>query len=111
MSAASRYWQLIRLDAAGKRVADEIVSAKAFFTQAFPQYLTGEDVPDTDIHRQLLQWWKIENTHPAQLCLRCYISSLLEQACIQLETNFGSNYSFTRYDLFPIILNDIIVFI
>lgn len=109
MSAALRYWQLIRLDAAGKRIHEEIASAKAFFTQAFPQFLTSQDVSDADIHRHLLQWWKSDATHPAQLCLRCYISSLLEQACIQLETNFGSNYNFTRYDLFPIILNDIIV--
>lgn len=118
MSIASRYWLLIRLNATGNRQIEEIAVAKAFFTSTFPNGANIENLLDGEIQRHLWECWQNSllaneptsniNPHPAQLCLRCFISSVIEQVCIQLETNFGNNYGFTRRDLFPLVLNDII---
>jgi len=114
MSAVSRYWRLIRIDAAGNRKAEEIALAKAFFLSRFPQFASGGNLPDAGVQRQLLSWFRsnlpetdISNQNLAEMCLRCLISNSIEQACIQLETNFGSNHGFTRYDLFPLVLTDV----
>lgn len=116
MSAASRYWLLYRLDAAGNRKIEEIAAAKAFFTQAFGEYTHSDNVPNAKIQRQLWHQWRTPSpassnatSHPAELCLRCYISSTIEQVVVQLEASFGSNYGFTCKDLFPLVLNDVIV--
>jgi hypothetical protein len=115
MTAASRYWKLVRLDATGRRKVEEIVSAKAFFGQQFPDLATGSDVPDTVIQRQLLALLGDAQEAPvdeatsylnAERCLRCFISSQIEQVCLQLEVQFGSDRGFTRYDLFPFVLDD-----
>lgn len=114
MSAASRYWLLLRIDATGRRVRQEIAPALAFFAQIFPQFVAAENVPDASIQRLLVEMWQTailgsNDVHPAELCLRCFISSTIEQVVVQLETSFGNNYGFTRHDLFPFVLNDIIV--
>jgi hypothetical protein len=38
MNSASRYWILIKIDAAGKRKIEEILPAKAFFLASFPEF-------------------------------------------------------------------------
>ncbi|OKH29773.1 hypothetical protein NIES2119_32005 [[Phormidium ambiguum] IAM M-71] len=122
MSSASKYWSLIRLDATGNSRVEEITVAKAFFTSTFPEVITNENLVDAQIQRQLWEDWRTSLTvnqaskvstnnttvHPAELCLRCFISSVIEQVCIQLEINFGNNYGFTRRELFPLVLNDVI---
>lgn len=122
MSTASKYWLLIRLDATGNSKIEEIATAKAFFTSMFPEVITTESLLDGEIQRQLWENWQTSlatnqaievstsNTriYPPELCLRCYISSVIEQVCIQLEINFGNHYGFTRRDLFPLVLNDVI---
>ena len=115
MSSASKYWLLIRLDATGNTKIEEIAAAKAFFASIFPQVITSENFLDTEIQCQLWENWRTSlavnqsiEVDPAELCLRCFISSVIEQVCIQLEINFGNNYGFTRRDLFPLVLNDVI---
>lgn len=117
MGAASRYWRLVRLDATGRRI-EEIISAKAFFQQQFPELAGQMDVPDALIQRRLLHLHRdssealggdAKSNLMAECCLRCFISNQIEQVCIQLEAQFGSEHGFTRYDLFPFVLDDVSV--
>jgi hypothetical protein len=116
MGAASKYWRLVRLDATGKRKVEEIDAAKAFFQQQFLDLVGQVDAPDALIQRRLLDLLRDGSEAPssdatshlmAEHCLRCFISNQIEQVCIQLETQFGSEHGFTRYDLFPYVLDDI----
>lgn len=116
MSAASRYWNLIRIDAHRGYKREEIPEAKAFFLAHFPQFASGHDVPELFIQRQLWHWVRGEECDGdtcrqtlAELCLRCYISKQIEQACIHLAAKFGIHHGFTRYDLFPFVLTDVAV--
>jgi len=116
MSAASKYWTFIRIDAALRRKSSEIAEARAFFLAQFPEFASAVKVPESLIQRRLLHWYRneeaVEDTAKptlAELCLRCFISTQIEQACIQLEGKFGKNHGFSRYDLFPFVLTDVIV--
>jgi hypothetical protein len=116
MNAASRYWNLIRIDAQRGCKREEIPEAKAFFLQHFPEFAAGQKVPELVIQRRLWHWVRGEETDGdtakaslAELCLRCFISKQIEQACIHLETKFGIHHGFTRYDLFPFLLTDVAV--
>ena len=111
MGTASRYWKLIRLDAAGKRQIQELASVKAFFYQEFPELKHQIEVSDRAIQRRLLELYRdrsITNRDrlTPECSLRCFISYQIEQVCIQLERCFGSTYGFTRYDLFVLVLDD-----
>ncbi len=110
MSTASRYWTLVRIDAAGKRKIEEIASAKAFFLSSFPEFMAQSEVPDTLIQRQLLHWMRREATQEegllAQRCLQCFISNQAERVCQQLEAQFGAEHGFTCRDLLPFVLDD-----
>lgn len=113
MGSAARYWRLIRLDAAGKCKVEEIASAKAFFRQQFPDLVSQATVVDGAIQKQLLQLSHAATPNleasfqqAAMLCLRCFVSSQIEQVCSQLEMQFGSKHGFTRYDLLPFVLED-----
>jgi hypothetical protein len=115
MRAASKYWTFIRIAAHHGCKTEEIQEAKAFFLKQFPEFTSGQDVPELVIQRKLLQKVRGEKPHAdpsqstlGQLCLRCFISKQIEQACIQIEAKFGSNHGFTRYDLFPFVLTDVI---
>jgi hypothetical protein len=106
MSRVSRYWNLIRLDATGHRRIQEQADAKIFFQQQF----SGIDEPvQAELQAQLLT--QMRQGEPlaqqyAQLCLRCFISSQIEQVCINLEQQFGLTHGFSRTELFPLVLND-----
>lgn len=127
MSAASKYWTLVRIDAAGKRQIEVIPPAKTFFLASFPEFMPQSEVPDTLIQRQLLSWMRepSENTtrvfpfpgmkakgssdvsrHSlAQMCLLCFISSQIEQVCQKLTALFGTEHGFTVSDLLPFVLD------
>ncbi|MEW6493952.1 MAG: hypothetical protein AB1589_15785, partial [Cyanobacteriota bacterium] len=92
MSDASRYWTLVRIDAAGQCKIEPIASAKAFFLASFPEYLPHSEVSDAPIQRQLRHWMReagegqgmkavsVGNNNEAnrpflaKLCLQCFIS-------------------------------------
>ncbi len=113
MSSASRYWIQVKIDAAGNCRFLEILPAKAFFRESFPEFLTQSEVPDTVIQRQLVSWMRIakESQNPNQInlserCLQCFISNQIEQACHRLAAQFGLKNGFTKSDLLPLVLDD-----
>ncbi len=115
MGSASKYWQLVSLDVSGKRKIEEVISAKEFFQQQFPELVKKIEVQDTLVQRHLLELTSKGSKRAAaeekecllaESCLRCFISHQIEQVCIQLEVQFGREYSFTRYDLFCLVLDD-----
>jgi hypothetical protein len=115
MSAASRYWTIVKIDAAGKRKIEEIPSAKAFFLASFPDFTPQSEVPDTPIQRQLLHWMRepterdTNDTNKrflSELCLLCFISSQIERVCLQLVSHFGAEHGFTFGDLLSRVLDE-----
>lgn len=117
MGSASRYWKLVRLDRRGRRTVEEIVPAKGLFRQQFPDLTSQSHVPERTIELHLLgllgqssEASVVDNAVPllAEQCLRCYISSQIEQVCLQLEFQFGREHGFTRSELFPFVLDDVL---
>jgi hypothetical protein len=114
MGNASTYWHLVRLDSSGRNRVESIFSAKTFFQQHFGNPLERERISDELVQSELLQLIKetgedlgeTERSSLAKLCLRCFISHIIEQVCVQLETQFGTQHGFTRYDLFPFVLDE-----
>ncbi|MBP0016653.1 MAG: hypothetical protein J7647_03745 [Cyanobacteria bacterium SBLK] len=49
---------------------------------------------------------KLKQQAIAGLCLRCYISHSIAQACAQLVQQFGATYGFSPRDILPIVLTD-----
>ncbi|WP_263420101.1 hypothetical protein [Tolypothrix sp. PCC 7601] len=104
MSEASRYWQLVRIDAGGNRRIQQIPAAKSFYSQVFERL-----TPDADIQGKLLDLYRHSSGETALLaerCLLCFLSWILEQGCLQLERKFGQKHNFTASDLFPYVLDD-----
>jgi hypothetical protein len=119
MGVASRYWQLVKIDGAGRRQIQEISAAKAFFVDVFPAIASGggngiadntdRHVPDAEIQLQLLQLSRdapADRCLLAQRCLLCFISWQIEQVCLQLAAKFGSVHGFSCADLLPYVLDD-----
>ncbi|WP_414551997.1 hypothetical protein [Anabaena sp. CCY 0017] len=109
MSSAFRYWQLVTIDAAGKRKIKEITPAKVFFADRFPEYTAESDVPDAMVQRKLLHLSRDSCTDIcclAERCLLCLISWQIEQVCWQLEAQFGKAHGFSYRDLLPYVLDD-----
>lgn len=108
--AKSKYWELVRIDAAGNRQILEIAAAKEFFTSAFSEFSSSSDVPADDIQQQLLRWVRditdSERHILAERCLLCFISWQIEEVCLQLERQFGTEHGFTDCDLLPYVLDD-----
>jgi hypothetical protein len=110
-----RYWNIWRIDPAGDRVGFKCAAVPA--AQAFLQTqqlgnntrisLTTED---KNITIALLSWFQ-DSTHDAVarsqsgLCLRCYVSESILNACRKLDNLFGGD-QFTYRDLLPFVLND-----
>jgi len=115
MRAASRYWRLIRLRASGQRQIDDIAEAKTFFQDLITPSASPER-SDSEVQRQLWQMMRTNHDggaigpsmalHPAGLCLRCFISYQIDQVCLKLAAQFGSQHGFTREDLLPFVLDD-----
>ncbi len=109
MDVASKYWQLVGIDASGKRKMREIPAAKAFFTETFGDFTAKDNIPDSDIQHQLIKKCRDGNSEASQLaecCLRCYISWLIEQVCWQLAAKFREHHGFSCSDLLPYVLDD-----
>ena len=107
MDVTSKYWRIIRIDAAGNRKIQKVPSAKTFCTKIFCDINT-DDVSDDNIQSQLLYLYRETSTEESTLaerCLLCFISWIIEQACRQLETKFGKNHGFSFNDLLPYVLD------
>ena len=118
MSAASKYWQFIGFNAAGQRRVEVLDTAKYFFESFWDDL--GRKHPqkfesDGFIQRQL--WDYVQATcerpflgdnvpeSPAELCLRCCVSHLIEQSCSQLGQQFGKSHQFDYLELLPLVLD------
>ncbi len=114
----AHYWTLIKLDASGNSQAKELATVKQFVTQQFPaaQSMDGTDRADPELNsvqvqQRLVNFTRNASVGPdiranAALGLRCFISHQIQQICLQLEHQFGAYYGFSRYDLFPFVLDD-----
>ncbi|HEY9642151.1 MAG TPA: hypothetical protein V6C57_16815 [Coleofasciculaceae cyanobacterium] len=116
MGSSSRYWRLVRLDTTGQRRVEEVADAKHFFQQQFAEFTGQLEVPDAVIQRQCVDLMRrVEPSlgdRPAalaEICLRCFISHQIDAICQQLANQFGSQHGFTRNDLLPYVLDDVLV--
>lgn len=113
-NAGSHYWTLVKINAAGQCRTEEIPQAREFFQQQFPELTQQSAEPDPAIQRRLLE--QIPDTselgrnfrhcHPAECCLRCFISGRIVQVCRQIAAQFGREHGFTANDLFRFVLGD-----
>ncbi|BAY24045.1 hypothetical protein NIES2100_38380 [Calothrix sp. NIES-2100] len=104
-----KYWTLVTLDGTGDRKIKELENAKSFFAATFADLTNIDEVADTAIQQRLLELSR--HPHPeqsllAQRCLLCFISWLIEQACLNLARQFGDFHGFTERDLFAYVLDD-----
>ncbi|MDJ0670361.1 MAG: hypothetical protein PX636_05065 [Microcystis sp. M53598_WE2] len=117
MSAASRYCNLWRIDPASDRTGYKrcfLPLANDFFqSQGLSE--AEEDRGDRSQQRNLqtdllsrFQAPAVDTTERAQagLCLRCYVSEPILNACRKIDHLFGDDRSFTYRDLLPFVLND-----
>ncbi|CAA9310090.1 hypothetical protein AVDCRST_MAG94-901 [uncultured Leptolyngbya sp.] len=113
MSASSKYWQLVKIDAAeassGYRL-QLMPLAHEFFTAQFPDVSHDIDAQHS-AQNELLNLSRADavpeaDSLKAELCLRCYLSHPILQACRRRARLFGPGHGFTYRDLLPFVLND-----
>lgn len=115
MDALFRYWNMWRIDPASDRAGFKCAAVPT--AQAFLQIQQlGDNTRDShtakneNIAIALLSWFQ-NSTHDAVarsqsgLCLRCYVSEPILNACRKLDNLFGEDH-FTYRDLLPFVLND-----
>lgn len=104
MGDLSKYWKLVRINAAGEIITDAIPTAEAFLRQHISE---AEELQDSMIQQRLLQLYQSDSTQPlAKLCLRCFISAQMQQVCSRLESQFGGTHGFNRRDLLALVLDE-----
>lgn len=104
MDVASRYYRILRLAPTGQSKVTPLAIAKQYFFEVFPETPQFEILGDTEIQQRLLKL--SPNTPLAQLCLRCFISWQITQACQNLAAQFGTHHGFNTTDLLPLVLDD-----
>ena len=112
MSDSSRYYYLWRLDPASDRVGYQrwiVPLAQELVRQQGS--IADTDTRSTDIQAVLLarfQTPKVDviDRSRAGLCLRCYVSAPILNACRRIDRLFGNDRSFNYRDLLPFVLND-----
>jgi hypothetical protein len=106
MVQSSRYYHMAMLTSTGQCQLKELPLAK----DAFNHQLADDSTASTDKEVQLALWqqWQAggQEAYLARLCLRCWVSGQIALVCRQLAQQFGSTYSFTAEDLWPLVLND-----
>ncbi len=105
MSTIAWYWGFNRLSTDGKTLVEEKAEAKIFIQEQCLNVVNQIPLNHSAIQRHLFALFR-ENHLLAEICLRCFISEQIKQACINLELNFGKNYQFSCGDLFPFVLDD-----
>ncbi|HEY9605857.1 MAG TPA: hypothetical protein V6C85_29900, partial [Allocoleopsis sp.] len=118
MIAPSKYWEIFVIDTSeGRWYNGQVVRpAKEFFQKQFLE-LAGvanlSQQQDLEIQAALLSYFRTEESSlntsigsVAGLCLRCYISYFIKEACIKLVSQFGHHSCFALPDLLPFVLND-----
>jgi hypothetical protein len=113
MSESSQYWQLVKIDAAeassGYRL-ELMPLAHEFFRAQFPDSSHNVNAQQA-AQNELLNLSRADavpgaDSLKAELCLRCYLSHPILQACRRRAQVFGPGHGFTYRDLLPFVLND-----
>lgn len=106
MSKVSHYWQFHQLNSQGKITVTIIDEAKLFIETHCADLINQNPFSDIAMQRRLVELMK---TYPvAEICLRCYISEQIKQGCLKLKRQFGENHQFNEFDLYPLVLDDIL---
>lgn len=113
MSASSRYSNLWQIDPASDRTGYKRCFIPLANEYAHKQGLSEAEVSDQSqrLQSDLLSRFQapaadlIERSY-AGLCLRCYVSEPILNACRKINNLFGEDQSFTYRDLLPFVLND-----
>lgn len=116
MGASSRYCNLWRINPAGDHIGYEryfVPLAQAYYQK---QGLSKAEEVAGDHFQQgiqiaLLSCFQLLTADPTErahagLCLRCYVSEPILNACRKIAHLFGDDQSFTYRDLLPFVLND-----
>ena len=109
MVALSRYWTLWGITRLGQCKSVVQAAAKAFLEQSFPEPSSQARESDSVLQTQL---WVHHSASidaspraTAELCLRCFISHGIYQACLQRVQRYGGKHNFTLADLLPLVLD------
>jgi hypothetical protein len=103
LHTVSKYWRLVALNAAGRKVIHPIEVIQAHLTKLATQGLEVNRGEDSQIQRHL---WQQAGDRHAIGSLRCWISWQIEWTCRQLALQFGERHGFRCEDLLPFVLVD-----
>jgi hypothetical protein len=117
MGLSSRYWNIWRISPAGDRPGYQscvVPPAQEFFVKTFQCPAEQPDVSgaqNTNYHTELMPHFQESGLDAiarakAGLCLRCYVSDSILNACRKIDNLFGGQNCFTYHDLLPFALND-----
>lgn len=110
-SMVSTYWSLAEINSFGECITQEKKELRAFFEEKVlgeMNSISAEDnLPHRDIQRHLIQLYKSNSPlcQMAKGCLRCYISNMLKQNCLELERDYGTDQGLTSAELLPLVLD------
>ena len=118
MVVPTKYRQICSLKSTGQGYKlHDIEEAKHYFNQLFSEQTDLKpanqsfNLADSTLVNNLVSSFKDSETissierAKAGLCLRCYVSHSILNACKKLANQFG-NYRFTYHDLIPYVLDD-----
>ncbi len=118
MGFSSKYWNMWRISPAsdgGGYQSCPIPVAQEFFAKTFSPSESRDEkaaAPGSQNHQTILfpyfQQSSLDKIARAQagLCLRCYVSSPILNACRKIDSLFRAQEGFTYQDLLPFALND-----
>lgn len=92
----------MRLESSGKARTQVLEMAKIWFQDAFDRVQTDQ----LQIQLWAIYQRQLDQPGSAQLCLRCWVSHGIYQACVQLVQKFGQRYQFGLADLLGYVLDD-----
>ncbi len=105
MALISKYCEFVKLSNDGSPSREMVNAAEDYLHEQFP---TLADDSDVALQRQfwhLMREQQASNSM-AEICLRCYISHQIYQACVDLGAKFGRQHGFNYKALLPIVLGD-----
>ncbi|MGP1374902.1 MAG: hypothetical protein ACTS3T_18880 [Almyronema sp.] len=104
-----RYWRLVRIDAASRPHLVTLPTLKVFLKQVLDEFAGRSDSALQQRLWTLFQQFDSSSVAAFALAegsLRCLISHQTQFVCRQLESQFGQRHGFSRYDLFPYVLDE-----
>lgn len=113
MVLARKYWTLRMIDASGGYQDRLLPLAQGHFKDNFGNF--NAEALSTAENKKIQRLLFSEFFNPqhdlqyratAGLCLRCYISHAIFEACQKMTENFGDRYGFSCVDILPWVLTD-----